>query len=293
MMRFASIGSRRRRAHEAREQAQAHRAALLGMELDPQHPLSADRRPHPAAVLDVGDDRPLVDRLRRVGVHEIEVRGVGDIREPRVRADQPQLIPARVRDTHGPAQLSDSATVEAKTRRRRVLLALLEEELHPHAEAENREAPLARPADRLIQAEAAQLTRAVAEVSDAREHDRARREDLFSIAGDADVSGARTAQRALDVREVADAVVHDRDHPMRPLELGTPSRRGSRRAAASSARPNALKAASRRWWVLPPRSCETCTVQRAPCVNAMKKSGTSVESNEPTMRVFGLRSWTK
>ena len=68
-----------------------------------------------------------------------------------MRAHQAQLVPPGVRDAHGSAQLPHAATIEAETRRAGVFLALLEEELHSDAEAEERDAALARAADRFVE----------------------------------------------------------------------------------------------------------------------------------------------
>ena len=83
-------------------------------------------------------------------------------------------IPSGVRNAHWTAEPADASRIDAKPRRLRVLIAALEKELHPDAEAEQRDAELLGTAHRRVETEAPQLARAVSEVPDAREHHRAR-----------------------------------------------------------------------------------------------------------------------
>src|SRR5713226_6386963 len=178
MMRFASIGSRVGRAHERPQDAYAHRAALLGMELQPEHPVRRYRGRDGPSVIDGADDGVLAGGLRGIRVHEIEVRAAGHAGEPGVRPRDRDLVPAGVRDADVAAQPAHVALRETEAGRSRVLLAVLEEELHPDAEAQKRDAAVVRDADHRVEAEATKLARAVAEVTDARKDDRPRGEEL-------------------------------------------------------------------------------------------------------------------
>src|SRR5437588_8094012 len=206
-----------------------------------------------------------------------------------MRLRQAHLVPAGVWHAHLRREPPDRSAQQSEPRRPRIFLAALEEQLHADAEPEQRNATRGL-AHRRIEAARGELARAVAEVTDTRQDDRARGSDHRRVIGHGDLTRSRAAERPLDVRQVAHAIVDDGDHPIRPFELGTPARRGSRRVAASSARPKALNAASSRWCVFPPASWRMWSAHFAPCANAAKKSGTSVESNEPTMRSDGARS---
>src|SRR5438094_3934349 len=263
MIRLAST-SGRRRAHEPSERAKPHRPALLGMELQSEEPVGADRRGERRPVLDRRDDRAGIQRLRDVRVHEVEVGGIGQRGEPGVHSSPAHAIPTGVRDAHGTSDPPHLAREDPEPGCRGVFLAPFEEKLHPDAEAEERDAPFADRRDREVEAEPPQLAGAVAEVADTGKDDRPRGEGLGLGPRDAHVRRAGASQSALNAGEVADTVVEDRDHPMRPFELGTPTRRGSRRDATSRALPSALHVAPRRRWVLPPRSCHRWLLQPAP-----------------------------
>src|SRR5260221_3473257 len=137
-------------------------------------------------------------------MHEVEMRVAGDAAEPRVRPLQAYFVPPGVWHAHRAAQPAHDAPRETEARRRRILLAAFEEELHAHAEAEERDAAGMGVAHRGVEAAGPQLARAVTEVADARQHDRARAADDRRIVADPHVGRAGAAHRALDVREVAD-----------------------------------------------------------------------------------------
>src|SRR5690606_28228375 len=97
-----------------------------------------------------------------------------------------------------------------------------------------------------------------AERTDAGEDDRARAPEVVRVAGDPDLEVAPgTTGRALETLrrapQVANPVVDDRDHSV-PFVESTPVTRGSSEVAASSARANALKAASILWCGFRPRT---------------------------------------
>src|SRR5690606_7332615 len=71
-------------------------------------------------------------------------------------------------------------------------------------------------------------------------------------------------------------------HSITPLVEGTPTTRGSRATASLRARANALKPASRMWWLFLPASCRRCSVIPAVLTTARKNSSPSSASNSPT-----------
>ena len=66
------------------------------------------------------------------------------------------LVPAGVRDAHVAPQPTHVAADQTQAGRSGVLLAVVEEELHPDAEAEQRDAAVVRDADHRVEAEAAE-----------------------------------------------------------------------------------------------------------------------------------------
>src|SRR2546426_9139107 len=95
-----------------------------------------------------------------------------------MRPHHPHLIPTGVRDSHVAAQPSHATAAKAESRRPGVFLTLVEEELHSHAEAQERNAAIARDPHHGVEAEAAKLARAMTEPADTREHDGLRRQDV-------------------------------------------------------------------------------------------------------------------
>src|SRR5207302_735553 len=149
---------------------------------------------------------------------------------------------------------------------RGIFLAPFEEKLHSDAQAEQRDAPFADRRDREVEAEPPQLAGAVAEVADTGKDDRPRGEGLGLGPRHAHVRRAGASQSALNAGEVADTVVEDRDHPIRPFEPGTPTRRGSRRDAPSIAPPRTRPRSSTVWCWSTSRSPFAFTVRsKRPC----------------------------
>src|SRR5207247_6707692 len=119
-----------------------------------------------AAVRPRSDDGARVLRLGSECVQEVEVGGVGNVGEPGVRAHEAKAIPSGVGNAHRAAEPADPTSVKAETRRLRVLIAALEQELHPNTETEQRNAALAAGPHRRVETTAAKLANAVAEVTD-------------------------------------------------------------------------------------------------------------------------------
>src|SRR3989442_4154603 len=157
-------------------------------------------------------------------MHEVEVGGVRDFCEPGMRAHEANAIPSGMRNAHRTAELADASSVQAETRRLRVLVAALEEELHPDAEAEQRNAALADdPHHCHVETKTAKLASAVAEAPDAGEHHRACGQKLVLAPGHKHVGRAGALQPHLAVGTVADPETDDRHHPIRPFELASPT----------------------------------------------------------------------
>src|SRR5512143_935055 len=181
------------------------------MELEPEERRAPDDGAEPVAVVGRRDDALRIGG-GCVGVDEVEMRAVRHVGDPGMRAREVDLVPARVGHADVAADPPHDAAHEAETVHALVLFAAVEEELHADTETEERRAALAYDAHRRVETETCELPGTVAEVADAREHDGARREDLRRVARDADLAGAGPTERALDVREVAHAVVDDADH---------------------------------------------------------------------------------
>ena len=130
---------------------------------------------------------------------------------------------------------------EAETGKLGRLFAPLEQPLHAEADAEQGPA-LADARENRLHPVGSQRPRG-AEVSDARHDDSRSFTELGGVGGRVQV-GAEGAKRLAHRRQVARAVVDERDHN-RPLVLGsTFARRLSFEQATRSARANALKTAS-------------------------------------------------
>ncbi len=98
-------------------------------------------------------------------------------------------------------------------------------------------------AHRIAQAGDGEIAGALAEVAHARHQHPVRRAHLLGVGGERRLVAAGL-ERAHDAPQVVHAVVHHRDRHSVPLVDGTPATRGSMDVAASSARANALNAAS-------------------------------------------------
>src|SRR5438105_1241606 len=137
------------------------------MELHPEQPVTPDDREPLAAVIHRAE-RHVPCRLRGVAVDEVEVVAVGDVADPRMVTRLPHRVPADLRDARHAGELHDRAAEETEARLASVLLAAVEQQLHPHADPEERHAALARAAQPGYEAVAVELARAVAEVPDPR-----------------------------------------------------------------------------------------------------------------------------
>src|SRR5205823_5497344 len=142
------------------------------------------------------------------------VVAVGDVADPRMVTRLPHRVPADLRDARHAGELHDRAAEETEARLASVLLAAVEQQLHPHADPEERHAALARAAQPGYEAVAVELARAVAEVPDPRKHHRRRLPQAGRVP---DEPGARAdgRERLLGAREIADAVIDDGDHGLR------------------------------------------------------------------------------
>ena len=112
------------------------------MELTGEHVLPGDRRREFHAVLGRGDGQTGIRRRHVVGMHEVDVRVVADPFELGDSAADAQTVPSHLRDLEalerGAAEAHDFARQDAESADRAELLALLEEQLQPEANAEER-----------------------------------------------------------------------------------------------------------------------------------------------------------
>src|SRR5262245_1298273 len=173
-----------------------------------------------------------------------------------MRAGDPHLVPADLRQPRDVAHLAHVPGQQPEPGGVLRLLAALEEELHADADPEDRDAAPARVHHDRPELVSVELARAVTEVPDARQDERASVAQLRLIAHELRVVPDR-AERLPHRGEVAHPVVDDGDHQISPLLDGTPRRRGSLRAAASTTRPRPFMVASSRWWGFPVRICLT------------------------------------
>src|SRR5258706_15514676 len=109
---------------------------------------------------------------------EVEVRIVWYAREPRMGPHDPHLVPSGMRHSHVAPQPSHASPVETQARRSGVFLALVEEELHPHAQPQERDAAVVSDTHHDIEAHAAELARAVTEPAHTWKHDGVRLQDI-------------------------------------------------------------------------------------------------------------------
>src|SRR5258707_4478674 len=177
------------------------------MELHAEHAVASHDREAFSAVVH-GAERGVLRGDRRVAVHEVEVVAIRDIAQPWMVADPADRVPPDLRDARHTRELHDGSAVEPEARLAGILLAPIEQELHADADAEDRYPALACVAQGGREAEAVELTRAVAEVPDARKHDRRRGPQIGWIA---DELGARAhrRERLADAGEGADALGDD------------------------------------------------------------------------------------
>ncbi len=134
-----------------------------------------------------------------------------------------------------------------------VLVAAVEEELHPQADAQEGAVGGDPAPDRLHEPAPSQPFHRGPGRTDAGHHEGVGAGQVRLPVRQDDL-GAGRAQGLVDAHEVAGAVVDDGDpgHPRLPFVEAAPPRRGSGATATRSARPRALNAASATWWSLRP-----------------------------------------
>ena len=200
--------------------------------------VACDRRREGASVL--GDADAGLGGVRRVRVHEVEPRPIGDPLRVRVRALPGDLVPSDVRhlDVVGEAPRTSGQDPEPGLR---VLLAPFVEHLHTHADSEDPLAGSDGLGDRAVETLLTDGAHAVPEVTDPGDHEGRRRGDPSRIARH-DRFAACMCERAGDRVEVPAAVVEHGDpghgRYSVPFVLGTPPRsvgaQASPRAFASA-----------------------------------------------------------
>src|SRR4051812_12554709 len=131
MMRLASM-----MFGEVLEQSQPCGLTLLGVKLDAADIAAGDDRRISDAVLGLSDDHLCVIRLAVEGVDEVEERPVADAFGERVPSLPPDLVPTDLRHAHACGEAAHAALQKPEPARRAELLRLLEEHLHPDADAE-------------------------------------------------------------------------------------------------------------------------------------------------------------
>ena len=171
---------------------------------------------------------------------EVDVRAVETVEDAR-RPGERELVPAHVR--HG-RRVELANTAGEQTQALAPLVALLEEDLEPDADAEHRPAGIDAVAQHSPRAAPAPRRRAPAWPTPATTASGARG-DLRRIRRD-DRLRARAGQRRADAAQIAGAVVGEHDLHASPFVDWTPPDAGAH--ASRSARPSALNAASATWW---------------------------------------------
>src|SRR5262249_13843936 len=184
-----------------------------------------------------------------------------------------QLVPAHVRHLAvGIAREAHHPSAEdAEPGHAGRLLALVEEDLHPDTDAEERPPRSRRLAHGLDQPRGREVLHAGAEGALPRQHARRCGGDALGVAGDLGRL-AEALEGLLRAAQVADAVVDDGERPRHPSRVpfveSTPRTRGSRCVAWSRARASPLNAASTMWCGLRPASMRTCRFMPAWLVSA-------------------------
>src|SRR5438309_9066142 len=168
------------------------------MKLETEEPIASDGGGEGAAVLHRREDRAFVDGLDGIRMDEVEVRLVGNAGEPGMLSNDPHLVPTGVRDPHVAAEASHATAAQAESRRPGIFLTLVEEELHSHTQAQERDAPIARHSHHDVETEAAELARAMTKPADAGQHDGLRRQDVDVRSRDPHVVSAGAPQRRLE-----------------------------------------------------------------------------------------------
>src|SRR2546425_12325033 len=243
------------------------------MELDARESAALDRRDDRAVVLGLGDGDRLL-RVAGIGVREVHV-GPFESGEKRGLPKRPELVPPHVRDAprahaaHGPPQ--EAETLPA-------LLALLEEKLHAHADAEHRPAGFSPLSQRLCQAALFEHPRGGAEMSDPGDDRERCLADSGCVARYLRLR-ARALQCRADAAHVARTVVGQYNPHAAPFVERTPP--PSRAHASPSARPSALNAASAMWWSSAPAD-STCSVKPPWSASRSSACGSRVRARPPT-----------
>src|SRR3954471_15071682 len=211
------------------------------MELRAEEVAAADDCGNRPAVIGAGDGRLPVVAGEAVG--EIDVIAGGET-DARVLDREPAPAHVRHRPPRRGFEPADAARDEAEAGTI-LLLAGLEQDLHPEADAEHR---LGEAADHRLEAAGAELRHRVAPGADAGEDDLVGARDGARVRRD-ERRKAEPSERDGARADIAAADVDDHRHKT-PLVLGTAS--PSRRRAWRRARPKALKQASVLWWSLSP-----------------------------------------
>src|SRR5436190_561070 len=225
-------------------------------------------------------------------MHEVEPRPVGDPGRVRVTPSGPRdRVPAGVRYPDVRGEPLDVAGEQGEAGVG-ILVAPLEEDLHPHAHPEDGPARVDGRPDRGLKSGRAERAHAGAEAADAGDQHALGVPSLRSIGRDTDVC-ANVREGAGDREEVPHPIVEHRD-PCRhsePFVDGTPPQSVTAHASPS-AFASALNSASQTWCGERPRFRWTCTVSSAACANARTKSSTRPVSNVPIVSAGTGTSWT-
>ena len=163
-------------------------------------------------------------------MHEIHGIAFLDILEQRaVFLREMQRVPADVRDLQSRGDdVRDGNAVagnEAEALVQAEFVGHVEQQLHAEADAHQRLAFLRLFDDHLIQSVRAQFGDGVLERAHAGQDDAVRRADLPRVTGDLRLDSA-AFQRTLQRKQIAYAVIDDRDHNV-PLSIKRPSWKGS------------------------------------------------------------------
>src|SRR5205807_8306697 len=199
----------------------------------------------------------------------------------RRRPEHPERVPAHVRDLHPAGEADHAAGQDAEPPVHTVLLALLEQQLHPETDPEKRPPGGDIGPDPVREPRGAQARHRRPERAGPGDDERVRLVERPRRIDDADLE-ALPLQPLLDAAEVAGAVIDHCDHARVPLVEGTPCTRGSIRVARSSASAVALKAASMMWCAFRPWMSRRCSVIPAFIVKARKNSSVRSVSYSPS-----------
>jgi REP element-mobilizing transposase RayT len=198
---------------EAGQHPQAHRAALLDVELRPhdvvagQHGAEGD-----AAVLGDPHGHGRVVRDHVVRVHEVDVGPAWQASDHGMRSLEANLVPPDLRDRAGAVREAADPALEPTQAGDVALLAVLEEDLVPHADAQEGDA---RAEDPLLQGRHQPALPQRVHGGPGRAHpwqDEARGPRDLGGRGDQRAGDAQVTQGVADAGGVATVVVDDADH---------------------------------------------------------------------------------